>query len=123
MAHSPRILCVDDEPSVLLTLQAMLEAAGFRVVTAESGREALAIFEKENIDLVLMDYAMPGLNGIAAATRMKERKPNVPIGFLSAYQELPGETVGIGEWWIRKGDEDPERLLARIASLANRARS
>jgi CheY-like chemotaxis protein len=122
MACSPKILCVDDEPSILVTLKAVLEASGFHVFTATSGREALAIFEKEGVDLVLLDYAMPGLSGVATATRMKALKPEIPIAFLSAYRELPGETVGIAEWWARKGEEDPEHLVARLAALAARGR-
>lgn len=122
MACSPKILCVDDETAILITLQVLLEDAGFHVFTAASGREALAIFEEEGVDLVLLDYAMPGLSGVATATRMKLLKPDVPIAFLSAYGELPGETVGIAEWWARKGEEDPEHLVARLAALASRPR-
>jgi len=122
MASSPRILCVDDEASILTTLKALLEASGFHVLTSMSGREALAILADQPVDLVLLDYAMPELNGIATAIRMKAMKPDVPIAFLSAYVELPGETVGIAECWVRKGEEDPERLLARLTELANRGR-
>jgi CheY-like chemotaxis protein len=118
MVRLPVILCVDDEPAVLFTLKVLLEGSQFQVLTAVSGREALAIFEKEKIDLILLDYAMPGLSGIATATRMKQLKPDVPIVFLSAYTELPGETVGIAESWVRKGEEDPKALVARLAALA-----
>lgn len=120
MVPPPVILCVDDDRAVLFTLKAVLEASGFHVLTACSGREALKIFENQKIDLVLLDYAMPGLSGIATATRMKQLNPDVPIVFLSAYAELPGETVGLGEWWARKGEEDPAQLVARLAALATR---
>jgi DNA-binding response OmpR family regulator len=120
MATTPVILCVDDDEAVLLTLKLLLEASGFQVLTATSGNEALAIFNSQAVDLVLLDYAMPGLSGIAIATRMKRSKAEVPIAFLSAYRELPGETIGVAEWWIRKGEEDPERLVARLTALASR---
>ncbi len=123
MARSPKVLVVDDEPAILLTIQALLESSGFRVVTSNSGREALAIFEREPFDVVLMDYAMPGMTGVATAAHMKEMRSEVPIAFLSAYRELPGETVGLAEWWVRKGEEDPETLVRRIAALANRGGS
>ncbi len=123
MARSPKILVVDDEPAIVLTIQALLESSGFRVVTSNSGRDALAIFEREPFDVVLMDYAMPGMTGVATAALMKEMRAEVPIAFLSAYRELPGETVGLAEWWVRKGEEDPETLVRRIAALANRSGS
>src|SRR5919197_618190 len=77
MAQSCTILCVDDEPSVLTTLKALLESAGFRVLVAESGPEALALFQSERVDLVIMDYVMPGMNGMVAARTMKTIKPLV----------------------------------------------
>jgi CheY-like chemotaxis protein len=120
MAQPPVILCADDEPAVLFTLKAVLETSGFHVLTARSGREALNLFESQKVDLVLLDYAMPGLSGIATATRMKQLKPEVPIAFLSAYAELPGETLGIAEWWARKGEEDPAQLVARLTALTTR---
>ena len=111
MAHSSTILCVDDEPSVLATEKALLESAGFRVLAASSGREAITLFETEPVDLVVIDWLMPRMNGITAAKMMKASKPEVPIVFLSAYCELPGETLGLAEWWAKKGEHEPQRFL------------
>ncbi len=118
MASSPTFLCVDDEPSVLAMEKALLESAGFRALGASCGRDALAIFNSENIDVVIMDYWLPGMNGMRVAKVMKELKPDVPILFLSAFSELPGETAGLAQGWIRKGEEDPEQLLTRLRALA-----
>jgi CheY-like chemotaxis protein len=119
MSATVKVLCVDDEPAVLMLQQRMLEAAGFRVLTARSGPEAIRILEANTVDLVLMDFWMAGMNGITAAEKMKKLKPDVPIVFLSAYSELPGETVGLAECWLKKGQEEPETLLARLRTLAN----
>jgi hypothetical protein len=50
---------------------------------------------------------------------MKKAKPEIPIVFLSAYSELPGETVGLAECWIKKGEKEPEQLLALLQTLVN----
>lgn len=110
MAYSCTILCVDDEPSVLTMQKALLESAGFRVLAA-SGSGAITLFESEPVELVVIDWLMPGMNGITAAKMMKASKPEVPIIFLSAYCELPGETLGLAEWWVKKGEYEPERFL------------
>ena len=120
MSFSAQILCVDDEPSVLAILKRLLESAGFGVLAASSGLEALRVFQSEHVDIVLMDYWMDGMNGIDAATKIKQMKPDVPIVFLSAYSELPAESLGIAECWILKGQEDPEQIIARLRSLADR---
>lgn len=107
------ILCVDDDAAALLTQRLLVESAGFRVLTASSGKEAMSIFKSEHVDAVVMDYVMPGLNGINTAESMTRHKPNVPIVFLSAYAELPGETVGIARWWANKGEEPPETFILK----------
>jgi CheY-like chemotaxis protein len=120
MSFSGQILCVDDEPSVLAIMKRLLESAGFDVLTASCGPEAIRIFKSEHVDIVLMDYWMDGMNGIDAATKIKQMRPNVPIVFLSAYSELPAESLGIAECWIIKGQEDPEQIIDRLRSLAAR---
>lgn len=119
MAALIRVLCVDDEPSVLMLQEKMLEGAGFKVLTATSGPEAIRLFESSRVDLVVMDFWMAGMNGITTAEKMKKAKPEIPIVFLSAYSELPGETVGLAECWIKKGEKEPEQLLALLQTLVN----
>ncbi|MGH9514573.1 MAG: response regulator [Terriglobales bacterium] len=120
MSFSAQILCVDDEASVLAIVKRLLESADFEVLTASCGREAIRVFKSEQIDVVLMDYWMTDMNGIDAATRMKQMDPNVPIVFLSAYSELPAESLGLAECWIRKGQEDPRQIIDLLRSLADR---
>ena len=68
-----------------------------------------------------MDYYMPYLNGIETARIMKRHKPDVPILFLSAYSELPGETLGLAHSWVQKGQHQPEEFLARLRGLAQKS--
>ena len=113
------ILCIDDEENQLVLRKLMLERAGYRVLTAESPAEAIALFGSDTVDLVIVDYYMPGMNGLALAREILRRK-KLPIVVLSAYAELPGESIGTADTWIMKGTGS-EELLRRIAELLSRS--
>jgi len=81
-----RILAVEDEPEVLDVLRAMLSSAGHTVFTAASGREALDLFEREPVDLVLTDLGMPGMTGLALAAELKQRR-TIPVLLLTGWAD------------------------------------
>lgn len=83
-----RILVVDDEPFVCDAVKMMLAFDGHDVVTANTGKEALAIFEKGGFDLVITDFAMPGMKGDELAAAIKSRSPNQPVVMITAYAEM-----------------------------------
>lgn len=113
------ILCVDDETTGLSVRKMILESQGYRVVTAENGPDGLAIFSAEPVDLVVLDYKMPGMNGDVVADRMKQLKPFIPILMLSAYIDLPKETLALVDRYLTKG-EGPLIMLTAIAELLTR---
>jgi len=113
------ILCVDDEENQLVLRKLMLERAGYRVLTAESPMEAIALFGADSVDLLIVDYYMPGMNGLALAREILQQK-KLPVVILSAYAELPGESIGAADTWIMKGTAS-EELLKRIAELLKRS--
>ena len=113
------ILCIDDEENQLVLRKLMLERAGYRVLTAESPAQAMALFGSDTVDLVIVDYYMPGMNGLALAREILRQK-KLPIVVLSAYAELPGESIGSADTWIMKGTAS-EELLRRIAELLSRS--
>ena len=80
----PVILCVDDTASVLEGQKMLLEENGYRVLTASNGKEAVQAFTSHSVDLVLLDYYMPEMNGGMAAVHMKDSKPEVPVALLSS---------------------------------------
>ena len=67
------ILIVDDEKNYTLILSAVLEDAGFETLTANSGPESLDILSRSDVDLVLTDMKMPGMDGIALLERIKKK--------------------------------------------------
>jgi CheY-like chemotaxis protein len=115
------ILCVDDETTGLAVRKMILESQGYRVVTAENGRDGLAIFSAEPIDLVVLDYKMPGMNGDVVAEKMKRLKPSIPILLLSAYVDLPNETLALVDRSLTKGEGGPLTMLKAVVELLTRA--
>jgi CheY-like chemotaxis protein len=113
------VLCVDDEAVGLSVRKMTLESQGYRVLTAENGPDSLAIFSAEPIELVILDYKMPGMNGDVVAERMKRLKPPVPILMLSAYVDLPRETLALVDRYLTKGD-GPLIMLKAVAELLTR---
>ncbi len=111
-----RILCVDDEGTGLAVRKMLLESQGYGVLTAENGPDGIALLSSERVDLVVLDYMMPGMTGDVVAERMKRLKPGVPILLLSAYVDLPRETLDLVDRYITKG-EGPVVLLHTVAEL------
>ena len=79
------ILVVEDDPNQCLLYANEIRAAGYDVVTAHDGREALELVEKARPDLVVMDVSMPGIDGIEAMSRMLAKDHKLPIILNTAY--------------------------------------
>jgi DNA-binding response OmpR family regulator len=115
------ILCIDDESAPLDLRRELLERAGYRVLTAQSGTEALDTFRSEAVDAVVLDYWLPGTNGIKVATEFKSLKPHVPIIMLSGSDTILDETVGRVDRWLVKGNIEPKHLLSTLDDLLSRS--
>lgn len=83
-----RILVVDDEPFVCDAVKLMLAFDGHEVETANSGKQALTVFEKGKFDLVITDFAMPEMKGDELAAAIKSRAPGQPVVMITAYAEM-----------------------------------
>jgi CheY-like chemotaxis protein len=114
--ESHLVLCVDDELIGLQVRKILLERSGYRVLTALDGPLGLELFEKEPVDIVILDYSMPGMHGGEVAIRMRQIKPSIPILLLSAYVGLPSEVTSLVDLYMTKG-EGAETLLTKIDSL------
>ena len=119
-----RIMVVDDDKHTRRLFQAVLENAGYQVLTAENGEDALAIMDREYIDLVVLDIMMPKMDGYQFTSALRESNNNLPILMVSAKQ-LPsdkkhGFLVGTDDYMTKPIDE--EELLWRIHALLRRAK-
>lgn len=109
------ILCVDDDPNVLLTRKMVLENAGYALLTAENSKQALELFGSHNIHLVVSDHLLPGATGSELARRIKQVKPEVPVVLISAVSEWQ-EKVEHADAFLNK-IEGPQRLLEVVNAL------
>jgi CheY-like chemotaxis protein len=110
---APTILCIDDETLGLRIRRTVLEHAGYRVLTAEDGQTGLNLFRGNAVDGVVLDYYMPEMDGGEVAEAMRRERPDVPIMLLSAYINLPPETVALVDVTLLKG-EGPLELLEKL---------
>jgi CheY-like chemotaxis protein len=115
-----RILVVDDLSDNLLLLQTVLEAEGYEVDTANSGRLALAKVEAAPPDLILLDVMMPDMNGYEVTRQIRQNQsvPFIPILLVTAYEDtnaIQGLALGANDF-IRKPIEF-DTLLARIEAF------
>lgn len=118
---SLKILVVDDEPAMVGALGALLGQAGHRIVAAYDGEEALRRFREDEPDLVLLDLAMPGLDGATVCQRIREMS-DVPIVVVSGERDRAAtvELLDLGaDDYIRKPFRADE-LLARVRAVARR---
>jgi len=122
MSHT--ILVVDDEPQIVHLVRAYLEQAGFRVVTASDGEQALTVARHEKPDLVLLDVLMPRMDGLEFTRRIR-RERDVPIVMLTARAEETDRVVGLelgADDYVTK-PFSPRELVARVRAVLRRARA
>lgn len=117
------ILVVDDEPAWVGALGAVLGKAGHHIVAAYDGKEALRRFRDERVDVVLLDLAMPGLDGAAVARQIRAES-DVPILIVSGERDpaAPAELLDLGaDDYIRKSMPNDEKLARIRAAVRRRA--
>jgi two-component system response regulator MprA len=122
---APRILVVDDDPSVLRMLERTLGGEGYDVEAVPDGGAALVAAERQAPEFVVLDVAMPGLDGLAVCRRLRARGLNVPIVLLTARDAVADRVAG-----LEAGADDylvkpfaVEELLARLAAITRRGQS
>lgn len=119
-----RILVADDDKNTRRLMQALLQAEGYEVTTAENGAEALEVIERETVDLVVLDIMMPEMDGYEFTRTVRETNAELPILMVSAKQ-LPadrkkGFIAGTDDYMTKPVDE--EEMLLHIKALLRRAR-
>jgi CheY-like chemotaxis protein len=110
------LLCIDDDQVVLECEKPFLEAFGYTVVTASSGREGLELAGLRSFDVVIVDYCMPGMNGQEFAIAMRQLRPLAPIIMLSGMVDVSEQALKVVDAFVPK-DHLSSRLVPAIALL------
>ena len=117
-----KILVVDDEASIRRILETRLKMAGYNVVTAEDGEEAVELFNKTNPDIVILDVMMPKMDGYEVARQVRSKRCSTPILMLTAKSEVEDRIKGLNsgaDYYLTKPFYTDE-LLACINALLRR---
>jgi two-component system, OmpR family, alkaline phosphatase synthesis response regulator PhoP len=125
MGEQKTILVADDETHILHVVSLKLRNAGYRVITARDGQEALEMAQQEKPDLVITDYHMPHLSGLELCQRLKQDPATsaIPAIMLTArgYQLDPADTEQSGILRMLSKPFSPRQLLITVNEVLERA--
>ena len=117
----PRVLVVDDEPNILLSLEFLMQQAGFEVTTAEDAEQAQALISRQVPDLILLDISLPGMSGfdLLEQLRADDATRSLPVVMLTAHgrevEKEKGMALGASDY-ITKPFSTRE-LVSRVQTL------
>ena len=112
----PLLLCIDDDEMVLGCVASVLEANGYRTLSASCGLLGIQLFKRNAIDLVVVDHDMPEMNGCEVAEELRRLDPKVPIIMCSGSPENSARAGLLVDAFIPKGTEF-SFLLSAIGNL------
>ena len=95
MATVKRVLVVDDELDFLETIVKRLEVRDIKASGVDSGPKALALLDKEDFDVVILDVKMPGMDGVETLVEMKKKKPQLPVIMLTGHATVESGIQGM----------------------------
>lgn len=117
----PEVLVVDDEPNILLSLEFLMQQAGYSVVTAADAEQASRLIEANRPDLVLLDISLPGMSGFDLLEQLRQTDPtrDLPVIMLTAHgrevEKEKGLALGANDY-ITKPFSTRD-LVSRVATL------
>ena len=114
------ILCVDDNEQELSILKFLLTTHGYKVVSANTGQEAISVFSGLQVDLVLASYGLPQMNGGQLVDRLKRVAPHVPMMLLGDPQAA--NQIHVADAMVARKNCSPLELLERIKVMSARKR-
>ncbi len=120
MTDSYRILIVDDDLDILANLSDILSELGYDIITAASGQQALEKLDEadegQRLDLCLLDFKMPGMDGVELLEKIHERRPEVPAIMVTAYAGEDGDrrAMEAGTWKVMRKPVDVRLLIGMI---------
>jgi CheY-like chemotaxis protein len=121
---TPRILLVDDDPTLLEALRLKVEADGSVCATATDGLEALKVLRQKLVDLVIVDLRMPNMSGYELIPKIRRKYPRVGVIVCSAEPEDDFRRLNLPvDAYLRKGAYSSKRLMTAIEQVMQRLRS
>jgi CheY-like chemotaxis protein len=122
--NRPTLLCVDDDPGIRELYETMLGTYGYEVLVAEGGLQALNLFrsKKKEIDAVISDYEMPGMNGAQLAAELKRYDPDIPVIVITGSLPVLEETPYFVDAAVPKG-ASVEKIVDHIEALLEARRA
>jgi CheY-like chemotaxis protein len=114
--RSAVLLCIDDNEDVLECEKSFLESFGYTVLTAASGDKGLELASMHSVDVVIVDYFMPEMNGQEVAIEMRRVRPLAPIILLTGARDVPEQALKLVDAFVAK-DRLASELLPAIAQL------
>jgi len=122
-AKNKKIVIVEDEPSLIFTLQDTLESEGYKVFVAEKGGEAVKIVKRENPDLMILDLMLPGMSGYDVCKKVRDMNYTFPVIMLTARDQeidkVTGLNIGADDYMTKPFGV--KELLARIQARLRRS--
>jgi CheY-like chemotaxis protein len=115
------VLIVDDETAILEVRRTLLEALGYAAITSETGEKALEILRKKSINAVIVDYAMPGMDGEETVLAIRKMHRNIPIILSSASLAIPQRLLQLVTEFVPKGS-GPAHLIEVLEEQIQRAK-
>ena len=118
------ILVVDDEPQILQAIAGLLQDEDFEVLTAPDGEAALQMVRGENPDLVLLDIALPGRDGLEILKDLKDRHPTLPVIMISAYGSVENavQATRLGAYDFIEKPPHADKILLSVRNALEMAR-
>ncbi len=118
-----KVLIIEDEPGLVITLRDRLQKHGYLVIAARDGETGLEMALREPVDLILLDLMLPGQNGLSVCDKLRKCGSSTPILMLTARRQTKDKVAGLkagGDDYLTKPFQMSE-LLARVEALLRRA--
>jgi two-component system, cell cycle sensor histidine kinase and response regulator CckA len=115
------VLIVDDESAILEVRRTLLEGLGYAAITSQTGEKALEILRKKSVNAVILDYAMPGMDGEETALGIRKLHRNIPIILSSASLTIPQRMLKLVTDFVPKGS-GPTHLIEVLEEQIQRAK-
>jgi len=118
------VLVIDDKRNILHVISAVLKREGYGVITATTGEEAISKLKKNQIDVVITDYLLPGMDGLKVLEMVKEKDPSIPVVLITAYGsiEMAVEAMKLGAYNYLTKPVNYDEMLVLIKEATEKKR-